>query len=388
MKITFISNFHNHHQMPLCDAFMKIPGIEFSFIATENVPEDRIKLGYKHDFTHLPYYSEAISPADGEKAEQMCFESDVVIIGSAPIRLVRRRLRARKLTFSYNERWFKEGFWEHPGDVYRALRDFTCFNNPNFYQLCAGAYAASDSRRVLAFPGRKLRWGYFPEVKQHEIGKLMARKKKNSILWAGRFLDWKHPEKAVKVAAQLKREDIDFELNILGSGEMKYVIKEMIHTLGLGDCVHLLGSMSPEEVRRHMECSRIFLFTSDFAEGWGAVLNEAMNSGCAVVASHAIGAAPFLIRHGENGYIYENGDDEALYRYVTELLLDRSVSDRFGINAYCTMAEQWNGDIAANRLYAFCEAKLAGKDVPFFEEGPVSKAPVRIYGQEKSESRQ
>ena len=36
-------------------------------------------------------------------------------------------------------------------------------------------------------------------------------------------------------------------------------------------------------------------------EGWGAVVNEAMNSGCAVVADHMIGAAPWLIRQGENG---------------------------------------------------------------------------------------
>jgi hypothetical protein len=37
--------------------------------------------------------------------------------------------------------------------------------------------------------------------------------------------------------------------------------------------------MPPEEVRVHMEQSNIYLFTSDFGEGWGAVLNEAMNSG-------------------------------------------------------------------------------------------------------------
>ena len=37
----------------------------------------------------------------------------------------------------------------------------------------------------------------------------------------------------------------------------------------------MLGSMTPEQVREHMEESILFLFTSDFGEGWGAVLNEA-----------------------------------------------------------------------------------------------------------------
>ena len=45
-----------------------------------------------------------------------------------------------------------------------------------------------------------------------------------------------------------------------------------------------------------MEESEIYLVTSDRKEGWGAVVNEAMNSGCAVVADHMIGAAPWMIR--------------------------------------------------------------------------------------------
>lgn len=51
--------------------------------------------------------------------------------------------------------------------------------------------------------------------------------------------------------------------------------------------------MKASEVRSYMEKADIYLFTSDFNEGWGAVLNESMNSGCAVVASHAIGSVPF-----------------------------------------------------------------------------------------------
>ena len=48
-------------------------------------------------------------------------------------------------------------------------------------------------------------------------------------------------------------------------------------------------------------------------EGWGAVLNEAMNSGCACIASHAIGSAGFLIEHGENGFVYRDGDMDDFY---------------------------------------------------------------------------
>ena len=61
-----------------------------------------------------------------------------------------------------------------------------------------------------------------------------------------------------------------------------------------------------------MEKSSIYLFTSNFDEGWGAVLNESMNSACAVISSHAAGATPFLISHNINGLLYTSGDVDEL----------------------------------------------------------------------------
>lgn len=372
MKITFISNFLNHHQIPLCESFLAIPGVEFTFIATGKVPKARIAMGYKQEANQLPYCREAIGPRNVAAAEQLCFDSDVVIIGSAPITYVKRRLKARKLTFSYNERWFRAGFWRHPGDIYRALRDFTRYNNRNFYQLCASAYTAGDSKRVLAFPGRKLRWGYFPEVKTYDIQALMDGKEPATLLWVARFLKLKHPEKAIEVARRLKEEGIYCRLSFIGSGELEPHMLRMIFEYGLEDRVFLLGTMSPEEVRVHMERSALFLFTSDFGEGWGAVLNEAMNSGCAVVSSHAAGAAPYLLESGQNGMIYQNENDEQLYRYVKQLLTDDALRRQLGTEAYRTMADLWNSDLAARRLYDFAKAKLEGKQLPVYKEGPMS----------------
>ena len=81
-------------------------------------------------------------------------------------------------------------------------------------------------------------------------------------------------------------------------------MQEKIKKEKLDDCVHMLGSMSPEQVRLYMEQSQMFLFTSDRYEGWGAVLNEAMNSGCAVVASHIIGSAPSFVTSDCSHIVY------------------------------------------------------------------------------------
>ena len=45
MKIVLISNYFNHHQRPLCDAFVRLCD-SFFFIATSVMREERKKLGY------------------------------------------------------------------------------------------------------------------------------------------------------------------------------------------------------------------------------------------------------------------------------------------------------------------------------------------------------
>ena len=133
--------------------------------------------------------------------------------------------------------------------------------------------------------------------------------------------------------------------------------------------------MSPDMVREHMEAANIYLFTSDYNEGWGAVLNESMNSGCAVVASHAIGSVPFLIKHEENGLIYKNGNLQQLYECVKKLLEDSSLCDKIGKAAYITLSKVWNAKIAVDRIIKLSDSLLKGEKV-YFKDGPCSKAKI------------
>ena len=156
---------------------------------------------------------------------------------------------------------------------------------------------------------------------------------------------------------------------------MEKKISEMIKTKGLEDCVFMLGALKPDEVRLHMEKSQIFLFTSDFNEGWGAVLNESMNSGCAVVASHAIGSVPYLIEDGKNGLIYKNGDLDDLYEKVKYLLDKAEIGEEIGKNAYETLINTWNAEVAAERFLNLAEKLSKGETIDnLYHSGPCSKA--------------
>lgn len=370
MKIVFLSNYYNHHQVYISKKLYELTDGNYHFIATGMIPEFRKKLGYaerKDDFV--------ISYDGTDQAVQGLIDTaDIVICGSAPEAYLANRKKQKKLIFRYSERPLKNGFqwWKYPVRFFRWHK-----NNPTgvpIYMLCSSAYASSDYSKFGLFKDRFFKWGYFPECKRYDsVESLMERKLKNEILWCGRFIDWKHPDDVLKVAEKLKNAGKSFHINLIGTGDMDNELKAMSKRLGLSDCVTFLGSVSSEKVREYMERASVYLFTSDRKEGWGAVLNEAMNSACAVVASNAAGSTPYLIQSGENGIAYPSGDIESLYEEVSKLLDSVEMQSELGIKAYETIVNEWNADHAAERFIYLAEKILSGeKSFEFYTMGPCS----------------
>ena len=113
--------------------------------------------------------------------------------------------------------------------------------------------------------------------------------------------------------------------------------------------------------------------TSDKGEGWGAVLNEAMNSACAVVANSVIGSVPFLVNEDKNGEIY-NGSFRDLYTKVDILLNNKEKCKVLGMNAYNTITKEWSPRIAAERISELSESLLKKSGKLLYKSGPCSKA--------------
>ena len=189
-------------------------------------------------------------------------------------------------------------------------------------------------------------------------------------------MDCKHPEDAIALASYLKQKGIEFEVVLIGGGELEPRVRELILSEGLEDTIIMPGFLKPEEVREEMDKADIFLFTSDYGEGWGAVLNEAMNSGLVAVANVAAGGPPFLIDHGVNGFLYKNKDMDSFFSYVQYLIENPGIREQMGRAAYETIAGQWNAGNAAQVLLKLCNRLLGDESVVFPETGPGSKAPV------------
>ena len=384
MKITMISNYINHHQIPFSNALFEKIGNDYHFIQTEPMEEERIQMGWGVEAEKIPYV--LFLEKDYEQCKKLIDESDILLVGWMEREdLIEKRLYSDKLTIRISERLYREGQWKaiSPKGLIRKYKEHTCHRKDPVYLLCAGAYVPSDFSIVKAYPNKMFRFGYFPEFKEFTTEQLQKMhvwgNKKNQeeiqIVWAGRFIPLKHPEFAIKLAQNLKKQGYRFHLHMVGGGELEQELKQEVKQKKLEKEITFYGFLKPTKVRTIMEQCHIHLFTSNYLEGWGAVVNEGMNSGCVEVANVEVGAAPYLIQHGENGLVYKDGDYEDMEAQVKFLLDNPIKASKMGMESYKTIAKEWNAKEAAKRLFQFYENwKIGKKEVP--SEGPFSIAPV------------
>ena len=376
VTITFFSNFLLHHQTPFCESMVARIGEGFRFVATEPIPQERLDMGYLN-FENVPYAVNSYKDKESyQKAMRLGYESDVVIIGSAPDVFIEKRIAENKMTFRYYERFFKKLRWRFDPRVWwhqykRNIR----YRNNDFYMLCAGAYTAKDCRFIHAFPNKTYKWGYFsekPQLTYEHFHKLKENNDTIRILWANRFVEWKHPEEVISLAQKLKRDKQSFQIDMLGIGELREKYECIVKEKQLDDVICFSGPFSPQEVLKRMQRSDIFLITSDKNEGWGVVVNEAMSSACAVVACREIGSAPYLIEQGNNGLVYDKRDKNSLYKCVKQLLENKQFRERIQENGLNTIKENWNSEVAAERLLHLIHCLQNGTETGYVS-GPCSR---------------
>ena len=381
MKVVFYSNFLTHHQVPFCLEMQKRLGEDFKFVSTVKIFKWRLDLGFKdldqeYDFVVRAYESEEMK----EKALKLATESDVVIIGSITDEYIIERLKQDKITFRYRYRVFifPDGFFK---TVFNKEKMKLAFDrhikyrkNKNLYLLTANGYGANDFNFLGLYKDKIYKWGYFLETNHYDIEKLIEEKEKNEkiqIVWVARFIKWKHPEVVIKLAKKLKKQNYNFEIKMLGTGVLEEKIKKKIIKNNLQDVVTVVGQVPSDKVKDYYEKANIFIATSGSNEGWGAVVNESMNARCAVIANQKMGSVPFLVKHNENGLMYNSFKE--LENNVKLVIENKELRKKLSINAYKYITEKWTASTAAENLINLFESIVNNKKYEI-NEGPASKA--------------
>ncbi len=377
MKVVFVSNYINHHQLPFCQEMDRLCGGQFLFVEQEEMADERKAMGWA-GFEKPAFVRHPSNEEEWEKTRAEILSCDVLMIGGDGIEAeIDSRLKAGKPVVRVSERIYREGQWKRfsPRGLIRKYGQYVQYRNAPYYLLCAGGYTASDFSLIGAYPEKMYRWGYFPPLRVYDD--VLAMKSRDGspvrLLFCARLIPLKHPEFAVRLAGTLSRESIPHEMTIIGDGPLRKELEEKAAAL---PCVRFTGALAPEKVRDEMEKADIFLFASDHLEGWGAVVGEAMNSGCAVLSCAEPGVVPTLIRHGETGLIAEGCEYDDFEKKALRLAKDAELCRHLGLAAYESVVRLWNPRTAAERFYDFCRALTEGRPYDAPPEGPMSKDPA------------
>ncbi|MCR5302869.1 MAG: glycosyltransferase family 4 protein [Lachnospiraceae bacterium] len=382
--VTFFSNYFNHHQRALCDAFHALLGDGFTFV--ETMPMESFRSGMGWDSTPPGYVLRTYESSENEeRAKELALSSDLVIMGTAPEYYIEPRLDADRIIFRYSERPLKEGFIKFfiPRLTRKYIHLHVRNKNKRIYILAASAFTSYDFKKMFgSYPDKCYKFAYFPKLMTYDYDKLYDKKKEIAekagavtVLWEGRMIRLKRADLLIKAVAQLRKKGYELRLKLIGDGDRKDALIKLTRKLRIDDIVTFEGFLSPDEARLRMENAQIYVMTSNFLEGWGSVIYEALNAGCAVVASHACGATPWLVSDKRTGLVFESGSVRSLAAKLEMLLKDEGMRYDLGQRAYEQMRDIWNPHVAAERVIKLCDALEAGGDT-LYTDGPCSKAQI------------
>ncbi|MEI6513428.1 MAG: glycosyltransferase family 4 protein [bacterium] len=376
MRILQVTNIISHHQLPLARCLASAPGDDnFRFAVTDPPMVERVKMGWDAEELESWLLSAGENETHRVEFEHWWDDADVVIAGYRNVSRIADRVRRGKLTFYMSERWWKPPIGIarllHPRFAWMAYRFCRLAQSPLFHYLPMGRYAETDMRRITSFQGRMWDWGYFTDV-HNPLPSYRDRDKRLRVIWAGRMLALKRVDTLVQAFSILMQQNPKARLTLIGDGPCRHELERLVQKLKLTGNVDIHSSMPVAQVRNQMRQAHVYVLPSNGYEGWGAVLNEAMSEGCAIVASEAAGAAKTMIRHGENGLLFAPGDYRRLGDMLVQLSRNESERLRLAEAGQKTISEYWSPNIAAERFLAVSDALLSKGVIPNYPTGPMS----------------
>jgi glycosyltransferase involved in cell wall biosynthesis len=122
----------------------------------------------------------------------------------------------------------------------------------------------------------------------------------------------------IHAVSRLKQAGEQVNLVIVGEGDQRPALEQLIHQLRLGDCVKLLGFRS--DTIQLYQAFDLFALSS-YREGLPNVVLEAMALETPVVAT-AVNGVPKLVTHEQTGLLVPAGDAATLSAAMQRLLRD------------------------------------------------------------------
>lgn len=173
------------------------------------------------------------------------------------------------------------------------------------------------------------------------------------IVSCGRLNVCKGHDDLIRTVAILKQRGITAELRIAGTTDneaSKYrkELRDLARVHGVASQVHLLGSISEDEVRKNLSEAHVFALAS-LAEPLGVAIMEAMAMGVPVVVTRAGGVSE-LVRDGQDGILIDVRAPAQIADAIQRLLNDPDEAKSFGTAGRQRIKRAFHHRISAETL--------------------------------------
>lgn len=143
----------------------------------------------------------------------------------------------------------------------------------------------------------------------------------------------------LRAARILSLKEDKYRFIIVGGGSLESELEKLTDSLGISDKVIFTGFV--KDVEKYFNCFDLNVNCSIGTETSSLALSEGMSIGLPSVAS-SYGGNTYMIRDGENGYIYPKGDFYQLAKKIKEIADDGELYERMSHSAYMRYATELN----------------------------------------------
>ncbi len=154
----------------------------------------------------------------------------------------------------------------------------------------------------------------------------------NAVVAAGRFNWIKDFTSLIKVINLVVKDNPKLKLYLLGDGEEKEKILNLIREYDLQNSVIITGFVGSDKVEEYMLKSDMYLMTS-ISECFPMVLLEAYSTGLPVISFDILSGPREMVKDGETGFLIPNRDIDLMAKRINELLYDKEKLKLFGKKA-------------------------------------------------------
>lgn len=145
---------------------------------------------------------------------------------------------------------------------------------------------------------------------------------KTTIIFVGTLRPVKGVEYLIKAMNIIHEKLPDTDLLIVGNGPDRDKLETLAQELNLQNRIFFVGNVSNEKIPEYMAKADLFVLPS-LSEGFPLVIAEAMASGLPIVTTN-VGGLPDIVKNGENGFLVEPKNPEALADKIMLLLNNKN----------------------------------------------------------------